>query len=294
MSDPHATKSQRAVLVGLVVNIALAGAKLIAGLVGHSYALVADAVESITDIFGSLVIWGGVRIGARPADDNHPYGHGKAEALAAFVVAAIIFLAGAGILVKSIDEIITPHHAPAPFTLIVLLAVVITKEILFRSVLRTANEVDSGAVKVDAWHHRSDAITSLAAFIGITVALVGGQGWEMADDAAAVLASFIIMYNAYRLVREPVRELMDEEPTGVIERAREIAAQVNGVRLIEKSSARKAGSGFWVDMHVQVDPQMSVREAHDISHRVKDAIRADQPRVRDVLVHVEPFEQPIT
>ncbi len=290
MNDPSATRSQRAVLVGLLANIALAGVKLIAGLVGHSYALVADAVESITDIFGSVVIWGGVKIGSRPADDNHPYGHGKAEALAAFVVATIIFLAGVGILVKSIDEIITPHHAPAPFTLIVLLVVVATKEILFRSVLRTAHEVGSGAVKVDAWHHRADAITSVAAFLGISVALIGGEGWEMADDVAAVLASFIIMYNAARLIREPVRELMDEEPTGVLERSRAVAARVAGVRLIEKSWARKAGSGYWIDMHVQVDPLLSVRAAHEIAHRVKDAIRADQPRVRDVLIHMEPFE----
>jgi cation diffusion facilitator family transporter len=290
MSDPLERRSQRAVLLGLFANIALAGVKLIAGLVGHSYALVADAVESITDIFGSVIIWGGVKIGSRPADENHPYGHGKAEALAAFVVASIIFLAGVGILVKSIDEIITPQHAPEPFTLIVLLAVVVTKELLFRFVLRTAEAAESGAVKVDAWHHRSDAITSVAAFVGISVALLAGPGWEMADDVAAILASFIIMYNAYRLVREPVRELMDEEPAGVLHRARDIAANVPGVKLVEKAWARKAGSGHWVDMHVQVDPALSVRDAHDIAHRVKDAIRADQPRVRDVLIHVEPFE----
>ncbi len=290
MTDQRTTRSRRAVLIGLLVNIALAGAKLIAGLVGHSYALVADAVESITDIFGSVVIWGGVKIGSRPADENHPYGHAKAEALAAFVVATIIFLAGVGILVKSIDEIITPHHAPAPFTLFVLLGVIVTKEILFRSVLRTAEEIASGLVAMDAWHHRSDAITSLAAFIGISIALIGGEGWEMADDIAAVLASFIIMYNAGA----------PDQGAGARadgRRARGAAGENAGGRgggprgaFHREGVGAQAGSGYWIDMHVQVDPGLSVREAHAIAHRVKDAIRADEPRVRDVLVHVEPFE----
>lgn len=290
-STSRAHRSQRAVLIGLFVNIVLAVAKLVAGLVGHSYALVADAVESITDIFGSVVIWGGVKIGSRPADHNHPYGHGKAEALAAFVVASIIFLAGVGILIQSVREIITPHRTPAAFTLIVLLAVVTVKEALFRSVLRTAHEVGNDAVKVDAWHHRADAITSLAALIGIGISLLGGPGWEAADDIAAVFASFIIMYNAFRLIREPVRELMDEKPEGILDQARTVAAEVPGVRLIEKSWARKTGGGYWIDIHVQVDPHLTVRDAHVIAHRVKDALRAAQPEIHDVLVHIEPYEE---
>lgn len=277
-------------LVGLLVNVALAAVKLVAGLLGHSYALVADAVESMTDIFGSVVIWGGVRIAGKPADDNHPYGHGKAEALAAFVVASIIFLAGVGILVKSIDEIITPHHAPAAFTLPVLLGVIVTKELLFRFVLRESRQIGSGAIKVDAWHHRADAITSLFAAAGITIALVAGPGWEMADDIAAVLASFVIMYNAWLLIREPVRELMDEEPADLLSRARETATRVPGVLLIEKAWARQAGGEYFIDMHVQVAPTMQVQHAHDIAHEVERAIRANIPRVRSVLVHLEPFD----
>jgi cation diffusion facilitator family transporter len=284
------SRSQRAVLLGLVVNISLAAVKLVAGLVGHSYALVADAVESITDIFASVVMWGGVSIGSRPADQNHPYGHGKAEALAAFVVASIIFLAGVGILVKSIDEIITPHHAPAPFTLIVLLVVVGVKELLFRAVLKTSHEIHSDAIKVDAWHHRADAITSVFAGVGIIVALAGGPGWEMADDVAAVLASFVIMYNAWSLVRQPIRELMDEEPPDLLPGARDIASRVPGVMMIEKSWARQAAGEYWIDMHVQVAPDMPVRQAHEIAHQVEHAIRAHNPRIRGVLVHLEPFE----
>ncbi len=302
---PANLRAQRTAVVGLLVNVALAAIKLVAGLVGHSYALVADAVESMTDILGSVVIWGGLRIGARPADENHPWGHGKAESLAALVVAAMVLAAGVGIGVKSIDEIITPHHAPAPFTLGVLLAVVVVKEVLFRRVLRVAHEEHSGAAEVDAWHHRSDAITSAAAFVGISVALFGervsgGAGaqadspsrWASADDYAALLASGVIIYNGWRLLRVPLRELMDEEGPGAsasaIGPARAIALGVEGVRGIEKIRARASGSRWFLEMHVEVDPEMPVREAHVVGGRVRAAVRERLPRVADVLVHVEP------
>lgn len=302
---PANLRAQRTAVVGLLVNVALAAIKLVAGLVGHSYALVADAVESMTDILGSVVIWGGLRIGARPADENHPWGHGKAESLAALVVAAMVLAAGVGIGVKSIDEIITPHHAPAPFTLGVLLAVVVVKEVLFRRVLRVAHEENSGAAEVDAWHHRSDAITSAAAFVGISVALFGERvfgtaaaapgttsRWASADDYAALLASGVIIYNGWRLLRVPLRELMDEEGPGAsasaIGPARSIALAVEGVRGIEKVRARASGSRWFLEMHVEVDPEMPVREAHVVGGRVRAAVRERLPRVADVLVHIEP------
>lgn len=300
-------RAQRIAVVGMLVNIALAGTKLVAGLLGHSYALVADAVESMTDILGSVVIWSGLKIGARPADENHPWGHGKAESLAALVVAAMVIAAGIGIAVKSIHEIITPHHAPAPFTLAVLVIVIITKEFLFRRVLTVAREEDSGAVTVDAWHHRADAITSTAAFIGISVALFGerffggtsaaagaASRWASADDYAALLAAAIILYNGWLLMRIPLHELMDADTPGaadsVIEPARRIALAIDGVRGIEKTRARKSGSRSFLEMHVEVDPQMPVREAHIIGGRVRAAIRNEHPRIADVLVHIEPFE----
>ncbi|MBX3405653.1 MAG: cation transporter [Phycisphaeraceae bacterium] len=308
MSTPPANlRAQRVAVVGLLVNIALAGVKLVAGLVGHSYALVADAVESMTDILGSVVIWGGLRIGARPADENHPWGHGKAESLAALVVAAMVLAAGIGIGIKSIDEIITPHHGPAPFTLVVLVVVVVVKELLFRRVLRIAREEESGAAEVDAWHHRSDAITSAAAFIGISIALFGERlfggaaaasgapsRWASADDYAALLASAVIIYNGWRLMRVPLRDLMDEEgphATGsVIGPARDTAMAVPGVLDIEKVRARRSGSRWFLEMHVEVDPAMPVREAHAVGGRVRAAVRGRVPRVADVLVHVEPHE----
>ena len=280
---------QRFAVLGMVVNALLAIVKLIAGLLGHSYALIADAVESMADIFGSIVIWGGLRIASLPADRNHPYGHGKAEPLAALFVALALFGAGAGIAVQAVREIIQPHHPPSAFTLPVLIGVVIVKELLFRLVERGARRIDSGAVMVDAWHHRSDAITSLAAAVGISIALIGGPAWAPADDWAALVASGVIIFNAYKLVQVPLAELMDAEPTAMIDRVRSIAAAVPDVQGVEKVFARKSGMSYWIDMHVEVAPAMPVLRAHEISHQVKDAVRAAIPQISDVLIHIEPF-----
>lgn len=279
----------RAVVAGLLVNAGLALVKLFSGLLGQSYALVADAVESMADIFGSLVVWSGLRISARPADDDHPYGHGKAEALAAMIVAMMLLGAGIGIAIEAVREIVTPHHAPAPFTLVVLIVVVIVKETLYRGVRIASRRAGSNAVLADAWHHRSDAITSLAAGVGITVALVGGPGFEPADDWAALVASAVILYTAGRLLRAPVHELMDGDAPHVAASARRIALTIPGIRGVEKVFSRKLGVEYWVDMHIEVDPDMPVRQAHGLGHEVEDAIRAQLANVRRVSTHVEPY-----
>lgn len=285
-------RGQRVSVLGLLVNAGLAGVKLITGLLGNSYALVADAVESMADVFASVIVWTGLRVAARPADPAHPYGYGKAEALAALVVALLLFAAGVGIAIEAIREIVTPHHAPAAFTLGVLLGVVAVKELLFRIVRRTAQALASGAVLVDAWHHRSDAITSAAAAIGIAVALIGGPGYEPADDAAALFASGVILFNALRLCRAPLRELMDAEAGEVNERVCAVALRIAGVAGVEKVQTRKSGLRYWVDMHLEVAPEMTVRAAHGVAHDVKDAVVAALPDVVDVLIHIEPFNEP--
>jgi cation diffusion facilitator family transporter len=243
----------------------------------------------MADIFGSIVVWGGLRIAALPADSDHPYGHGKAEALAALIVALMLLAAGIGISIEAVREILHPQKGPAAYTLWVLIGVVVVKEVLFRVVRRVSREVGSGAVRADAWHHRSDAITSAAAAIGISVALVGGKGYEPADDWAALFASAVILFNAYRLIRPPLHELMDAEPSGIIDRVRAVAKEVPGVLDVEKVLARKSGLRYWVDMHVEVDPTMTVHRAHGVSHDVKDEIRSRLPKVEDVLIHIEPF-----
>jgi cation diffusion facilitator family transporter len=262
------------------------------GLLGHSYALIADAIESMADIFASVVVWGGLRISAQPADAEHPYGHGRAEPLAALIVSLMLFGAAIGITIEAIREIVTPHHAPEPFTLWILGAVILIKEVLFRFVHRVAIDVDSGAVMADAWHHRSDAITSAAAAVGISIALIGGRGYESADDWAALVAAAIIAINAWRLLMRPLHELMDRVPPDVIDQVAAVAARVPGVGGVEKVLARKHGMQYLVDMHLEVDPDMSVRDSHALAHDVKNLIQRELPHIQDVLIHIEPLNEP--
>ncbi|MGB8167911.1 MAG: cation diffusion facilitator family transporter [Chthoniobacteraceae bacterium] len=284
----------RLAVVGIFVNALLAAVKIAAGIIGNCYALIADGIESTLDIFGSLVIWFGLKVAAEPPDDDHPYGHGKAEALAAIVVALTVIGAAIGLAVQSIREIVTPHHAPAPFTLIVLVAVVVIKETLFRKVIHAGAEIGSTAVKTDAWHHRSDAITSLAAFGGISVALVGGPGWEPADDWAALFACGLIAFNGWRLLLPALHETMDTAaPEELRSEVARLAGVVAGVAAIEKCRVRKAGLEYYVDIHVGVAADLTVREGHRIAHAVKDALREAQPAIADVLVHIEPIENSI-
>ncbi len=277
--------------LGLLVNAVLAMLKLVAGLVGHSYALVADAIESSTDIFGSLVVWSGLRIASRSPDERYPFGYGRAEPLAAAVVAALMLGAAAGIAIESIREIRTPHHGPAPFTLAVLAAVIVVKEVMAKRVLRASLSSGSVVVHADAWHHRADAITSAAAFVGISVALIGGAGWESADDWAALLAAVIICVNGGLLLKRAAFDLMDRAPEADLLEVVSLAARsTSGVLAIEKLKIRKSGQGHYVDIHVQADPELSLHHAHVLSGRVKGAIRGRVPSVLGVLVHMEPYE----
>ncbi|MFN2636002.1 MAG: cation diffusion facilitator family transporter [Gemmatimonadaceae bacterium] len=287
------SRSIRWAQAGLLTNAILVLVKLIAGIVGHANALVADAVESSADIFSSLIVWMGVSIAARPADEDHPYGHGKAEPLAAAVVSLMLLGAAAGISILAIREILTPHHLPAPFTLFVAAGVIVVKEILYRRVARVGREVGSTAVTADAWHHRSDAISSTAAFIGISIALIGGRGWEAADDWAALVAALVVAINGIRTLKPAVSGLMDEAPDRTVkDRALRAASDVDGVRSVERLNVRSAGLGFYVDLHVQADPSMSLETAHEISAKVKYAIVGAIPNVVAVMVHMEPYRQP--
>jgi len=281
----------RSTVVGIGVNVLLALGKGAAGIFGHSYALVADAIESTTDVLSSLVVFFGLKASAKPADENHPHGHGKAEPLAALVVGLTLFGAAFMIANESIKHIRTPHALPAAWTLAVLVMVVIVKEGLFRFVFKVGDEVGSTAVKGDAWHHRSDAITSAAAFIGISVALIGGKGWEGADDWAALVATLIIGYNGFTILRGALYELTDARPDVALEiEVREKALQVEGVAALDKCYIRKMGFDYFVELDIRVAPQLTVQRGHEIAHQVQDELRANVSSVRiaRVLVHVEP------
>lgn len=280
----------RAAQIGMVINAALAIIKLVAGIVGNTYALVADAVESTADIFSSLVVWGGLRVASRDPDEDYPFGYGKAESVSAVVVSMMLLTAAIGIAFEAVLEIRTPHKTPAAWTLIVLVAVLVIKFFLFRRTAAISETAGSTAGKADAWHHASDAITSAAAFIGISIALWGGPGWEQADDWAALFASMVIFYNGLLLVRPALHDLMDKMPgNDIIEPVREAAVSVPGVKDVEKLSARKAGLVYYVDIHVQANASMSLYDSHQLSGAVKSAIKEQVPRVAGVLVHMEPF-----
>jgi cation diffusion facilitator family transporter len=286
----------RNTIIGLVVSLLLAAGKFVAGLLGHSSALVADGVESLADAVGSVVVWQGIRVAGRAPDERHPYGYGRAEAVAAFVVGSLLLVAAAVIIVRAFQDLFTPHEAPAPWTLAVLLVVIVIKELLFRLVLRGAEQFESDAARADAWHHRADAITSAAALTGVTVAiwgprLGGGPQLVLADEVAAILASGIILFTGLRLARPALSELLDSTSDELAGRIRETAAGVDGVRLVEKLHARKSGRGYLVDMHLHVNPALDVRSAHALSGKVKATIRARHPEVLHVLIHIEPDER---
>ena len=275
----------------MLVNAVLAAVKLVAGIVGNTYALVADAVESIADIFASTLVWGGLHLAAREADDDFPFGYGKAESIAGAAVALMIMAAAVGIAIEAVREILTPHKSPAAWTLIVLAGVVGVKFVLSRRVHAVATEIGSSAVKTDAGHHMSDAVTSAAAFVGISVAVVAGPGYEAADDWAALFAAGVIAYNGVNMLRAPLADLMDRAPgRDVFEPVQAAAHSVAGVLATEKLAIRKSGLGYRVTIHVQSDPSMSLHDAHVLGGKVKNAIRAAVPQVQYVLVHLEPYE----
>jgi cation diffusion facilitator family transporter len=282
----------RASLAAVLVSLALGALKIVTGVIGHSYALIADGIESMLDVASGLAVAGSLKIAAQPPDEKYPFGYGKVEPAAALAIASGLLVAAVGIAIQSVREIVTPHRGPAPYTLLVLVLVVVAKEILFRFLFRTGERIDSHALRTDAWHHRSDSLTSLAAFGGISIALAGGKGYEPADDWAALFAAAVIAFNGARLFRKAWREIMDAAlPPKVVDDIREISRHVDGVAGIDMCRVRKSGLGLWVDIHVEVHGDMTVRDGHGIAHRVKDALLASKHNVMDAVVHIEPMDQ---
>lgn len=286
------TKKQQAIKASyfsILGNTILAIVKGITGVFGNSYALIADAIESTTDVFASLLVLFGLKYSTRPADENHPYGHGKVEPLITFAVVGFLIVSATIIAYESIAHIRTPHEVPKPYTLIVLAAIVITKEIFYRFISKKSDETNSSSLKADAWHHRSDAITSLMAFIGISIAIWFGKGYETADDWAALLASGIILYNAYLILRPALGEIMDEHVyDDMVNEIRKISKKEPGVIETEKCFIRKTGMTYHVDLHVVVLGEQTVKEGHDIAHNLKNRLLDELPEIADILIHIEP------
>ena len=282
----------RLALIGLIINIAFAIIKIAGGVFGNAYALIADGMESVLDVAGSIVIWGGLRFAARPPDATHPYGHGKAEPLTAIFVAGIVLVAALALAIESAHTMFLPHSKPASFTLLILLMVVIVKETLFRYVLRFGRSAESIAIEADAWRHRADVLSSIAAFVGISIALAGGEKWRSADNWASIFVCLVISSFGVRILRPALYDILDTAPRGaIVDLVRESASSVPGVVRIDKSLIRKMGLSFYVDLHIEVDGNISVREGHHIAHAVKRAIQESDPRIADVLVHIEPAKK---
>ncbi len=282
-------KAIKATYFSIIGNTFLAALKWIAGFFGNSYALIADAIESTADIFASFLVLFGLKYANRPADENHPYGHGRIEPLITFLVVGFLLFSAIFIAHESIINIQTPHQLPRPFTLFVLGGIIIWKEISYRIVIKQSKLTNSSSLKADAWHHRSDAITSIAAFIGISVALLLGKGYEAADDWAALFASGFILYNSYLIFRPALGEIMDEHVyDDVIDSIRSISKNVEGIVTTEKCFIRKAGMYYHVDLHAVVDGAISVKHGHEIAHLLKDTLREQIPQIGHVLIHIEP------
>ena len=279
----------KATYFSIIGNTCLAIIKGLAGFFGNSYALIADAIESTTDIFASFLVLFGIKYSNKPADKNHPYGHGRAEPLITFLVVGFLITSATIIAYESIINIGTPHQLPKPWTLIVLGAIIIWKEYSFRVVMKRSIQTNSSSLRADAWHHRSDAITSVAAFLGISIALILGNGYESADDWAALFASGFILYNSYQIFRPALGEIMDEHLyDDLIAQIRMVSLQVDGIIDTEKCFIRKAGMQYHVDLHAIVDSNITVKEGHDLAHRLKDTLREEMPELAHVLIHVEP------
>ncbi|KQB44523.1 cation-efflux pump [Flavobacterium sp. L1I52] len=276
----------------IIGNTCLAIIKGLAGFFGNSYALIADGIESTTDIFASLLVLFGIKYSNRPADENHPYGHGRAEPLITFLVVGFLITSATVIAYESIANIQAPHDLPKSWTLFVLGAIIIWKEYSFQKVMKRSIETNSSSLKADAWHHRSDAITSVAAFIGISIALILGKGYESADDWAALFASCFIFYNSYLIFRPALGEIMDEHLyDDLIEHIRIVALNVDGIIATEKCFIRKSGMKYHVDLHAVVDAQITVKRGHQLAHILKDTLRKEIPELGHVLIHIEPDDE---
>jgi cation diffusion facilitator family transporter len=282
-------KAKKTALFSIVGNILLATVKLFAGIFGNSYALIADAIESTTDIFSSILVYWGIKYAERPPDENHPYGHGKIEPLVTFIVVGILITSATIIAYQAIINIQSPQELPESWTLGVLLVIILWKEIAYQIMKRRSEELKSTSIKADAWHQRSDAITSVAAFLGISIALLFGEAFAVADDWAALFSAFFILYNSYLIFRPALGEIMDEHFHEELQSLiHEKASEVPGVINTEKCYVRKAGMDYQVDLHARVDGSITVEEGHTIAHALQDHLLQEITELKYVLIHIEP------
>jgi cation diffusion facilitator family transporter len=287
--DVSERKKARPMLFSLCMNLLFATGKGIAAFYGNSNALMADAGESLSDVLTSFIVWVGIRTSVKAPDEDHPYGHGKAEPLSSIGVATFLMIASILIASRGVERLWNPPQKPEFFTLWVLMISIVIKEIIYRYLKYKSKHTKSNAMLAEATHSRIDAITSFMALVGIAIAIYAGPKYRAADAYSSLIASVIIAYNSVKIFRPAFDEIMDAAPSHeLIEKIKSIAEKVKGVNEVEKCQVRKMGMKYLVDMHVYVNGKLSVIEGHDIAHNVKDAVREKLPEVSDVLIHIEP------
>lgn len=288
-AEPLYHEVTRAAMLGLGVNLVLGAAKLAGGVLGNSFALLADAVNSIGDCVSTVVVLVALRIARRPPDQEHPYGHSRAEGVAASNVALLMILSALGIGWEALQRMGSVHAAPPLWTLFIAGANVVIKEGLYQYHASVGRRTGSAAILANAWDHRSDAMCALAVLLGLAANRWGGLRFTWADEVASLVVVAAIVWSGMRLFRQSGSELMDvQAPPELVAEIRRQAAAVPGVLDVEKLWVRKSGLEYFADLHLQVDPNMTVADGHRIGHAVKDRLVASFPALRDVLVHLEP------
>ena len=286
--------AQKMMLWGVLLNIFLGLLKSITGVLGHSNVLLADGIDSMVDVFTSLMTWGAMKYGTKPPDQEHPYGHGKAESLAAIGGAMILLVTGLVITLFSINNIIDRGHGAhsyqlKKYTLVILIIAIVVKEGFFRLIFAHAKKIGSTAMLAEAWHYRSDVLISLTALIGISISLFGSASYSSADDWTALFVCLIIFYNATTILHASLREIMDAQVSHELEKTiLKLACEVEGVKSAEKCRVRKSGLSLLADLHIRVDGHLSVLKGHTISHQVKDHLLKSNLALEDITLHLEP------
>jgi cation diffusion facilitator family transporter len=279
----------RTALAGLAINLTLGVVKLFGGIFGSSFALISDAVNSIGDSLGSVIVLFALRVAQKPPDPDHPYGHTRAEAVAGLSVAWLISFSAMTVGWEAVSHMFDRHSAPATWTLWIAAANVVIKEVLYRVNKSIGERIGSQSLVANAWDHRSDALCSLAVVVGIAAVRWGGSRFIWADEVAALFVVAAILWSAYHLLRNNAAELMDQQADDeMVDAIRRQALRVAGVRAVEKLRVRRSGMEYFADIHVEVDPQTTVEHGHKIGHDVKSQLVKEFTALRDVLVHLEP------
>jgi cation diffusion facilitator family transporter len=280
---------QRVAATGMLVSGVLAAIKIAVGLSGHSTAVVADGLESAADVIASGFVLFGLMLAAKPADENHPYGHGRVETLTGLLIGLVLMAGGAFISWNAIRQIGHPHEPLQEFVVWPLALSIAAKTGLATLKFHFGRKLQSDALTADAWNDATDTISAFAALIAVGLTLHDSVRFAEADRYGGFAVGLIVVSAGIRVVRETSMQLMDTMPDPqLIWQIREAAFGVPGVRGVEKCYARKTGFKYHVDLHLEVDPEMTVRRSHELAHEVQEHIRERLDWVADVLVHVEP------